>query len=216
MLKAVLFDFDGTLAQLTIDFHEMRRLVLRDLALVLKQEPDEIKKSMPVVEMVEALCAEHPQLAAQMRERTEKIISNFEVEAAANSTLFPFTLPLLAKLGKADIKVGIVTRNCRAAVEKVFPDHASYCGILVDRGGVAPNFLKPHPEHLLTALRALGQHPEVAVMVGDHPMDIESGRAAGCITGAVLSGHSQAEAMHKAKPDYLAENALELFKLIGF
>lgn len=215
MFKAVLFDFDGTLAQLTIDFAEMRSLALNELAHILDCTPEKVTRPMPVMENIELLCAENPHLAETIRGRTEKVISDFEVEAAANCTLFPFTLPLLEKLCAAGIKTGIVTRNCRAAIEKVFPDYHNYCGALVDRGGVAPHFLKPHPEHLLTALRLIECEPQDSLMVGDHPMDINSGKAAGCATGAVLTGHADRAKLEAAKPDYLTENTFELFKLIG-
>jgi histidinol phosphatase-like enzyme len=50
--------------------------------------------------------------------------------------------------------------------------------------------VKPHPEHLLTALKLLDVPPERAIMVGDHPMDITLGK------GQLYQGTSRIEAIY--------------------
>src|ERR1041385_4454314 len=47
---------------------------------------------------------------------------------------------------------------------------------------------KPHPEPILTALKVLGEPAACALYVGDSVHDMESGRAAGVRTAAVLWG----------------------------
>ncbi len=215
-ITAALFDFDGTLARLTIDFAQMRKITLKGLSGLLQIPAEALNRpQMPLMENVYALCAAYPQQAAAINSLTEQIVSEFEVKAAQNSELFPFTLPLLEKLRNAGMRCGIVTRNCRAAVKTVFPEHAAFCHCLFSRGDVPAAELKPHPAHLLRALAAMGAEPQNVIMVGDHPMDITAGKAAGCITGGVLSGNADMAKMRLAAPDYLAEDALRLFEVLA-
>ena len=52
--------------------------------------------------------------------------------------------------------------------------------MLLTRGDVPR--VKPDPLHLLLAAERLGAAPSRTVMVGDHPMDVTAGRAAGMWT----------------------------------
>lgn len=216
-IRVVLFDFDGTLARLTLDFGRMRALVLDELVKLLGAGAPVLKRSdLPVMELVHEACKGQPEeLAAQIAERAELAVSNYEVEAAENSHLFDYTLPLLDELKKRNIASAIVTRNCRAAVEKVFPEHSGYCAALVSRNDVPPEALKPDPAHLRAALAMLGCGPEKTLMVGDHPMDIVAGKAAGCFTGGVLCGNSSREVMQASGPDWLAVDTAALFEELG-
>ena len=221
-IKAALFDFDGTLAHLTVDFKHMRALVLAELEDILGPDaPALSRRELPVMEFIYEACSwaaangQGHAIQAEIARRTEAAVSAYEVEAARASSLFPFTENLLNSLKKQGIKTAIVTRNCRAAVETIFPAHAALCDALVSRGDVRPEDLKPQPGQLLAALAAIGSPAENAVMVGDHPMDVISGRAAGCLTAGVLTGSADAEGMAGVFPDWLAEDAAGLFKELG-
>lgn len=51
---------------------------------------------------------------------------------------------------------------------------------------------------------------EIKYIVGDTEVDIESGRAAGCITIAVCSGMRQREYLNSFSPDHIIDSILEL------
>jgi phosphoglycolate phosphatase len=70
--------------------------------------------------------------------------------------------------------------------------------------------VKPDPEHLLAALRALEVEPHHALMVGDHPMDVRAGRLAGTRTVAVLTGYSPAERFAPESPDLILDQVGDL------
>lgn len=215
--QAVLFDFDGTLAHLTLDFKHMRKLVLAELAAILGPEHAALMRDdLPVMEMIYAACAgENEDVTAEIAARTERAVSAYELEASAASSLFPYAKALLSALRERGLKTAIVTRNCRAAVEKIFPAHATLCDALISRGEVPPEDLKPKPGQLQAALAALGCPPNRALMVGDHPMDVVSGKAAGCLTAGVLSGNATRAMLEEAGPDWLAADSAELFTELG-
>jgi pyrophosphatase PpaX len=72
---------------------------------------------------------------------------------------------------------------------------------------------KPHPEPVLTALERLGRPPEGTVFIGDSRHDLESGRAAGVKTAAVLWGPFDRAHLQDLEPDYWLERPEDLAEL---
>jgi phosphoglycolate phosphatase len=152
-------------------------------------------------------------LGRQLRSRGLLTITAMELDAAARGRLFDFTRPLLAELKARGLATAIVTRNCTAAVRRVFPDVAQCCDVFLPRED-APR-VKPDPAHVLLALERLGVAPEKALMVGDHPLDVETARRAGTLAGAVASGRVDLEALSLAAPDFAAEDCPGLLRGLG-
>ena len=74
---------------------------------------------------------------------------------------------------------------------------------------------KPHPEPILTALEVLGEPATGALYVGDSVHDMESGRAAGVQTAAVLWGPFDREDLAATRPDHWLEQPGDLLELLG-
>ncbi|MEW6261498.1 MAG: HAD family hydrolase [Thermodesulfobacteriota bacterium] len=192
--RALVFDFDGTLASLEIDFAQMRRQVL-ELALTYGLEPGDFdgRYVLEGLDTAKAkLSAADPAAAESFIRRALTLIEEMELTAARRGGLFPGTRSALRSLNRAGLALGVITRNCRAAVALTFPDLMDYCRVFLPREDVVR--VKPDPAHLLAALRELNIPPSDAVMVGDHPLDMATGRAAGAMTAGLASGRlSRAE-----------------------
>src|SRR6266852_6054595 len=188
--EAILFDYDGTLAVLNLDFATMRQHLL---AFTVAQgiAPQELS-GLDILEMLERATAllhqHHPERAARYARAAAQLLQDMEVEAARHSGLLPGVQELLAALRHEHIGVGIVTRNCDAAVRVTFPHIDAYCQAFVPRDRVTQ--VKPHPAHLQAALDGLGTTPARAIMVGDGALDIRAGKALGMFSVGVLSGNS--------------------------
>jgi phosphoglycolate phosphatase len=213
-LEALLFDFDGTLADLTIDFARLRRKLTALAEPFLGEEPE--PSELPVLEWLDELAEEirsfDHALGQEFHCRGRLVIQATELDAAREAALFPFTRPLLADLRASGVRTGILTRNSTAAVKVVFPDILACCDAFMARED-APK-VKPDPAHALAVLARLGAAPERALLVGDHPLDIQAARQAGLVAAAVESGHSTREVLAAAKPDYLARDCAELVALL--
>jgi pyrophosphatase PpaX len=72
---------------------------------------------------------------------------------------------------------------------------------------------KPHPEPVLKAVDELGAQPTETVFVGDSRHDMESGRAAGVKTAAVLWGPFDRPHLEDLSPDYWLEKPVDLREL---
>lgn len=214
-ITAMVFDFDGTLAHLTIDFSLMRRRVAALAEAFLGQPPETV--DLPVLEWLDELAADLEErqgrdTALEFHCRGRLVVNATELDAAREGGLFPFTRELLAELRNRGVGVGIVTRNSTAAVRTVFPDVGQWCGAFLAREDARA--LKPDPGHVLQALEMLGQPPERALMVGDHGMDLVAGQKAGCRTAGVCSGNMTRAALHDFAPDYLEEDVQALLRVL--
>jgi phosphoglycolate phosphatase len=213
-LKAVIFDFDGTLAELHLDFADMKRRLMA-LAQGYFREVLEAPR-IPALEWLESLAARlyprDPSAALHLEEKAGWLIREIELAAARRGALFPFTRSVLVELRERNIKVAIITRNCEEAVRMVFPDLDQYCAGLLARDHVSR--VKPDPDHLLQALDKMATSPETALMVGDHPLDVQTGKRAGTMTAGVWSGNASEDDLMRAGADLTAPDCRELIRTL--
>jgi len=213
-IRAVVFDFDGTLAELNINFPQMRRAVF-DL-IESYHIPLDALGDLFVLEMIDEAAAlialKHPGEKNHFKEQAHSLIENIELEAAKKGELIHGTRDMLSNLKNRMIKTGVVTRNCLSAVTYVFPDIHTYCDVVVTREMTRK--VKPHPEHLMTALKSLDVPPECSTMVGDHPMDITLGKEVGAFTIGVLTGYSSSNVLIKAGADIIIASAAGIIDVL--
>jgi phosphoglycolate phosphatase-like HAD superfamily hydrolase len=74
---------------------------------------------------------------------------------------------------------------------------------------------KPHGDPVTAGLAGLGISPSGCVYLGDQPADIESGKAAGVETVAVLWGFGDEWELRAASPDRVLSEPTELISFIG-
>jgi phosphoglycolate phosphatase len=213
--EAILFDYDGTLAVLNLDFAAMRRHLL--VFTVAQGISSQELHGLDILEMLDWATAwlrqHHPEQAARYAREAEQLIQDMEVDAARSSGLLPGVPELLAALLQEQIGVGIVTRNCDAAVRVTFPHIDVYCQAFVPRDRVTQ--VKPHPAHLQAALDGLGTTPARAIMVGDGAMDMQAGKALGMFSIGVLSGSSPRAKLLAQGADLVLASAADLLQYIG-
>ncbi len=205
-----MFDFDGTLAELHLDFGEMKQRLAMLAAEYLGGPP--ALPAMPALEWMEVLIESLPESArsrgGELRRKAIGLIMDMELEAARRGRLFELTRPILSELREKGLKVAIITRNCEKAVRLVFPDLDAYCPVFLARDHVPR--VKPDPDHLLRALGLLEAFPASALMVGDHPLDIQTGKRAGVKTAGVWSGSATRADLIQSGADWTAPNCREL------
>jgi len=213
-IKCMVFDFDGTLAKLTLDFNYMRNEVAKLAGKYFPSTPEH--NGRPVLEWIDEL-AEVLQNGPGLngfRDRAVALVEDIEVKAAQKGRVFSFTNPMLTGLSRGGVKTAVITRNCRAAVDAVHPKLEKMTSAILTRNDVAR--VKPDPEHLLAALRQMGVDPEQAIMVGDHPMDILTGKRAGTMTAGVLTGSGDWSALLSSKADFVVRDAKALVNMLAF
>ena len=213
-IRAIIFDFDGTLAKLNINFPQMRKSVI---SLIESYHiPLDGLSNLFVLEMINAgktlISRKHPGKETFFFQQATDLIAHIEIEAANKGELIDGTRDMLLDLKKYNIKAGVVTRNCNSAVMRVFPDIFEYCDTVITRELIIN--VKPHPDHLMKALQSLDAAPEFTYMVGDHPMDIKMGKDSGTFTVGVLSGYSTTSDLLNAGADLIVDKAADLISVL--
>lgn len=214
MISAAIFDFDGTLTPLTLDFAYLR-VKVEELA---RQYVDDAliaaQAHLYIIETIHAIGDALGHRGQEFQEKAFRLLCDLEVKAARGKDLYPCARDVLTRLKAAGIGVAIITRTCADVIETVFPDLWDYVDVVVTRDDT--RHVKPNPEHVHMALTRLGVAPAQAVLAGDHPTDIEAGKASGTITAGVLTGRTGREQFTEAGADYVFEDIRGILKLMGY
>lgn len=160
---AVIYDLDGTLVRLAVDWGAVRR----DVATVL-EEGGADPGSADLWTLVEF--ADEAGLA----ESVEATIAEYELIGAREST----QLSVAAELPRAE-PVGVCSLNCAEACRIALETHGldEHIGAIVGRDSVRE--MKPDPEPLRAVIEALDARPEKTLFIGDSESDAETAAAAG-------------------------------------
>jgi phosphoglycolate phosphatase len=210
MIETVVFDFDGTLAELHLDFELLQRQLSAIARTFYDGQP--LPEPRPVLEWLDVLARELSvrcaQSAKELHSRGRLLLTAMEMDAAKKGKLFAFTKDILLFFAAENVKTGVITRNCTAAVKSVFPEIEEHCCFFLPREAVEK--VKPDPEHLLAGLNSIGASPQNSLMIGDHPMDVQTAKNAGTWSAAVGSGNRTLSELAESEPDFLARDCLEL------
>jgi phosphoglycolate phosphatase len=213
MIKAVIFDFDGTLTPLTINFSNLRTEVEILAQRFAEEHVIRDLSHLYIIEMIYELEEFLGQAGREFRRMAFEKMAELETETARGKELYPCAREVLKDLRGRGIKVAIVTRNCLGALKNVFPDIDTYVDVVMTRDDVSR--VKPHPDHVNAVLAALGVAPEDAVLVGDHPIDIAAGLSVGTKTVGVLTGRSQEADFEKAGAHHIVTDIRDVEGLLS-
>ncbi|MCD4831709.1 MAG: HAD family hydrolase [Anaerohalosphaeraceae bacterium] len=169
LIRAVIFDLDGTITEPFLDFDEIR--------LQIGLPPD----SGPLLEAMESM-------SQAQRQKAEDVIYEHEKLAIAHSSLNFGAAETLDTIRNAGISVGVLTRNTHSNASAVAQKHSLSFDIIFDRNA-GPQ--KPDPFGVNYLCKHFGIHPSEAIVVGDYLFDLQSARAAGAIAVLILTGKNE-------------------------
>jgi pyrophosphatase PpaX len=201
VLRAVLFDFDGTL----VDTTEMIYQGLRHATTSVLGRGDFTREELlanvgqPLPRQMELLDAERAELLL------ESYRAHHEENHDALISEFPGIEDALNRLRDAGVTVAVVTSKRRRSVEMALAKFPGL-GSVVDRFVTLEdtNEHKPNPEPLLRGLELAGDVPrDQAAYVGDSPFDVQAAKAAGLRSVAVSWGAFSEDTLREAEPDHL-------------
>lgn len=213
MIKAILFDFDGTLAN-TIDliiaaFEHTSKIVLGSVP-----EREKIVNTfgLPLPEAMLKLSG-RADLVEEMRNVYREYNDNHHDDMIQPIDGVTETLAALKARG---VKIAVVTSKKPRMLHRGIAclGLAPYIDAIVALGDTKAS--KPHAEPMLAACAKLGVKPEECLCVGDSPFDLQSGRNAGAKTVAVrYTAFVWEKILAEGKPDYVIERPEDLLELVG-
>lgn len=195
-IRAVLFDFDGTLTRPgALDFAAIKR----DLGC-----PPELA----ILEFLDGL-------PAGERARLTRRLEEHEDLAAAASVPNHGAEACLAWLKTRGIPMGILTRNSLSSVCKALSRFQAIepedFDPIITRDESLP---KPHPDGVLQAAGRMQVRPRELMVVGDFRFDVLAGHAAGAVTVLLTNGSSSVMLPEDPEPCHVIQHLEELRHLL--
>lgn len=211
-VRAVLYDFDGTLADST---ELIMRCYRHTMATHLGQAPPDEEWLRGFGTPLETQIARFARTPA---ERQAMLATYREHQDQLHDTLvrpFPGAARTVAELARRGVALALVTSKLRRGTLRGM----DLCGLTEHFPVIiTPEDVrnpKPHPEPVLAALRRLRVDAPEAVFVGDSPHDMASGREAGTRTAAALWGPFPRAALLAERPDVLLHRPEDVLDLVG-
>ena len=210
-MAAIIFDFDGTLADTQRGILATSREVLRRMG-----RGDSIDEAALVATIGLPLRENFTKGAGMSDEEADQAIviyrQIFDEVAIPVINLFPGVEETLATLAGRGIPMAVASSRGQRSLETLM-DHTGlsrYIPLSLVFGVETAARPKPAPDLIYIILGHLGTKPEETLVVGDTIYDIEMGRAAGCYTCAVSYGNQSADQLAAAAPNYLLDDLRKL------
>lgn len=209
MIKAVLFDLDGTLLDtnelILISFKETFKRVLNTVP-----SDDEIRRlfGKPLRESLRSFS----------EEKEEELVTLYrEISGSKHDEMckeFKGVNEMLRALKNMGIKLGIVTskRKSLALRGMGLSNIVDLFDVIITPSDTEKH--KPNGEPAIEACRIIGVDPKEAIMVGDATYDILCGKNAGCITIGVRYTTIPLQELLDTKPDHIIDEPSDIIKIV--
>jgi HAD superfamily hydrolase (TIGR01509 family) len=214
-VKGIIFDVDGTLANSVGFFYEvaLEILIRAGAPPVSKERVYELMRHGDVAPLEKLFPPNYPDPAVALKRIVDNRMHEWMRRYHDETEAIPGSVELLHDLHARGLRLGIATSSGRAlpfldrwGVRRLFSG-------IVGREDVQSR--KPHPEPVLKCLGHLGLDPHEVVYVGDSPIDIRAGKAAGSYTVGVLTGTSPHEVLHREDPDHILASVAQLHGILS-
>ncbi|TVX89868.1 HAD family hydrolase [Paenibacillus agilis] len=210
-MKAMLFDFDGTLADtLPLSFNAFKS--------VFKQYDNREVTNEELVAMFgpteEGIIYTNFANKPFVPDAIQGYYSYYEKEHHTECQCDQGIIDLLLFLKEHGVKIGVVTGKSRRSfdISAAALQLDSYFDVSITGADVVQP--KPHPEGIHKALHTLGIDSENAIFVGDSNADILAGKAAGLRTYAVQWLSTCQSLTYNVEPDGLFTNVMHFRELL--
>jgi len=164
-MKAVIFDLDGTLVRLPINYDFLYRQLKK-----LFDTDSEFKPLLPTI--IELSKGDN-----SMIDNAYDIICQEECRAADFLSVNEGAEDILSFLKNKQIALGLVTMQCKDAVQKV---HSKFPELAVFSRTVTREESYDRTDQIEKALSSLNVPEDDAIVIGDRINDMESAKKAGC------------------------------------
>lgn len=199
---AVLLDFDGPVCSVFAGYPAPQ--VAAELVDVLRRSgvnvPANLADEPDPLEVLRRTSAFGDQ---QLTRAIEDALCVAESRAVESAEPTPYGREVIVAARQAGLPVAVVSNNSAAAVTAYLSAHrlAEYVSPVVGRAYADPARMKPNPEPILQAARALGLPPRRCILVGDSTSDIQGARAAGVRAIGYANRPSKADALRSSGAD---------------
>ena len=213
MTKAIILDFDGTIADTTESIMMSVRHTAKVLGVQIDEEVAFRTIGLPLQETF------FRAFGLKDRDDVENAMAIYRkyfnsIDGVSYIKLYPGVMDGLMQFKSNGISLGIATSRHMESLTFLC-DHLGIADLfdVMNTVDTVPN-PKPAPDTVLACLDTLGIEPAEAIVTGDTTFDLQMGRRAGCRTCGVTYGSHTPEMLRTESPDYLVSDLRELFHIV--
>lgn len=216
MIKAVIFDWDGTLADTKKAVVQSFQKVLGETGCVVSDEFIERRMGIGTKKTIEEAFREcNMRFDDEMLENLAREKIKIQVSLTEIVDLFEGAAELLEELqGRA--KIALATMSGRKVVDKILPEKriTTYFDVVVSADEIVNP--KPDPEVFRVSAKKLGVDPKDCVVVEDSVFGVRAAKAAEMKCIAVPSGAYNIEELQEENPDLMINSLTEKERILDF
>jgi len=216
MLKAVIFDWDGTLADTKKAVVESFTRVLVEVGCVVDDKFIERRIGIGTRKILEEVLKQS-NIAFDDRMLKELIRKKVKIQTELSEVVYLFegaTELLDALYGR--VRMALATMSNRKVIDKLLSEKRleKYFDVVVTADEVSKP--KPDPEVFLVCATKLNLSPGDCITVEDSTFGVKAAKAARMKCIAVPSGAYTKEELQNEKPDLLVDSLVEIDKILDF
>ena len=173
--KAVIFDFDGVLAKIHVDWPALKR----ELQNLIASELGTCDELTPFDLQLNRILKKDK---VSLTKKVNQLIENYELKEPDQHQVFPDVLKTVQQLATHEIPLFICSSNTRKVIEHILEKtETSTCfRQIISREDIQQR--KPDPEGLLKIMKDHQLHADHTLFIGDRDIDHRAGLAAGIET----------------------------------
>ena len=218
MIKAVIFDLDGTLTEFKLDVKACRTEVIQRLTE--QGMPEELfslqESAFDMILKIKKQLGNNTteQKIVDIKKMVFSIVERHELQAAKTTEMFSGIRETLDDLKKMNLKIGLCTISGEKASSYLLEKFkiGYFFDAVFPRESVLA--VKPHPAHLQAVLDALKVNSQEAVLVGDSIKDIICANHLEVLSVGATTGLSSFAQLTSAGAHYIVSSANEVPKLV--
>lgn len=214
MIKAVLFDLDGTLVNSLKDLAAAGNFALSFFGFsVHEEEKYKYFVGNGIPNLIYRILPEANRDEQTHKKVMKKFYEHYNVHYADNTAAYDGIYELITALKKSGIRIAVVTNKAEAAAREVV--NSIFGGTFDAVYGQRPEIpTKPNPALALMAMKELGVKPEECIFMGDSETDVKTGVNSGAVPVGVLWGFRKADELLSGGAKYLINKPCELLEVI--
>lgn len=213
MIKAAIFDFDGTLANTMPDLATSLNRMRAHFGYAPITEREVLRAVNNATPKYVRLCLPEDFDESRMGEAMDAYYAAYAEHYLDKTAPYPGVSALLAKLRADGILLAVMSnkddRNVKEMTEALFPGAFDAAW-----GTVADVPAKPNPARAFLIAEDFGVRPEDVAFIGDSDFDMITAGNAGMVPVGVTWGYRDAKTLISGGAAYLAENADDLYHTI--